>query len=263
VLRVRDLGKTSVSESKTQETSGLLNFDNKKQIRYKNNVNINSKFRTGNLDNEFKIHRLRKESRKGREFLARRAEILGAAEKLFAKRGFHGTTMFELAKLAEFSVGTIYNFFKTKQEVYYTLLIEKLDLFFSKLDKEVNQKPPGLSQILALIKASVEFFEENQDFFRIFVQERSTVELSLGVAAAKEKRKRYLAYIDFVAKVMAKAIEKGDIEKFNPLEIAYSLVGMLDSFCTYWTMYPESNGLGSKVPFVYDLFIKGAGKKRK
>jgi AcrR family transcriptional regulator len=211
-----------------------------------------------------KIHRnLKMESRKGREYLVRRAEILRAAEKLFAEKGFHGTTILDLAKLSEFSVGTLYNFFKTKEEVYYTLLIEKLDLFQSKLGTEINQHSPGLAQILALIEASVKFFQENQDFFRIFIQERSTVELSVGAAAGKELRKRYLAYIDLVAKVMTKAIEKGDIQKFNPVEIAYCLVGILNSLYTYWTLNPELNEFISKVPFICGLFLKGVGKRGK
>jgi AcrR family transcriptional regulator len=210
-----------------------------------------------------KIHNFTEDSRKGREYLTRRAEILRAAEKLFAEKGFHGTTMLDLAKLSEFSVGTLYNFFKTKEEVYYTLLIEKLDLFHSKLGTEINQHPLGLVQILALIEASVKFFQENQDFFRIFIQERSTVELSVGAAAGKELRKRYLVYIDLVAKVMTKAIKKGDIQKFNPVEIAYSLVGMLNSLCTYWTLNPELKEFVSKVPFIYDLFLKGAGTGEK
>jgi AcrR family transcriptional regulator len=226
-------------------------------------MNNNSKFEIENINNKLKIHNLRKDSRKGREYFGRRAEILRAAEKLFAEKGFHGMSMFDLAKSAEFSVGTLYHFFKSKEEIYYTLLIEKLDLFQSGLDKEVGQYPPGSAQILALIKASIEFFQENQDFFRIFIQERSTAKLSVGVAAGKELRKRYLAYVDFVTKVMTKAVEKGDIEEFNPLELAYSLVGMLDSFGAYWTMYPQSNGLSSKAPFIYDLFMKGAGKRGK
>ncbi len=226
-------------------------------------MNTNSKFKIMNSNNKLKIHSLMKDSRKKREYLARRAEILRAAEKLFAEKGFHGMAMFDLAKSAEFSVGTLYHFFKSKEKIYYTLLIEKFDLFQSGLDKEVGQHPTGSAQILALIKASVEFFQENQDFFRIFIQERSTVELLVGVAARKELRKRYFAYIDLVAKIITKAIEKGEIEEFNPLEIAYSLVGMLDSFCTYWTMYPQPNGLDSKAPFIYDLFMKGAGKRGK
>jgi len=217
-----------------------------------------------NLNNKMKVHiTVNAKSRKGREYLFRRGEILKSAEKLFAEKGFHGTTMLDLAKLSEFSVGTLYNFFKTKEEVYYTLLIEKLDLFQSRLDTKINQHPPGLDQILALIGASVKFFEENQNFFRIFIQERSTVESSVGATAGKELRKRYLSYIDLVAKVITKGIEKGDIQKCNPLEVAYSLVGILDSLCTYWTLNPEVKEFVSKAPFICDLFLRGVGKREK
>jgi hypothetical protein len=85
----------------------------------------------------------------------------------------------------------------------------------------------------------------------------------VGATAGKELRKRYLSYIDLVAKVMTKAIEKGDIQKCNPLEVAYSLVGILDSLCTYWTLNPELKEFVSKVPFICDLFLKGAGKREK
>jgi AcrR family transcriptional regulator len=210
-----------------------------------------------------KIHNFTEESRKGREYLTRRAEILKAGEKLFAEKGFYRATMVDLAKMSEFSVGTLYNFFKTKEEVYYTLLIEKIDLFHSRLDREVNRHPPGLPQILHLIESFVKFFQEDKDFFRIFIQERSTLELSVVATEPKELKQRYLTYIDFVANVITRAFEKGDIEKFNPLEIAYVLVGMLNSFVAYWTMYPEPNGLVSKIPFIYDLFLKGVAKRGK
>lgn len=76
--------------------------------------------------------------------------------------------MLDLANLSEFSVGTLYNFFKSKEELCYNLLIEKLDFFQLRLDTDVNQHPVGHPQILALIEATGKFFQENQGFFRDF-----------------------------------------------------------------------------------------------
>ena len=200
-------------------------------------------------------------SRKDREYQARRADILRAAEKLFGERGFQRATMSDLAGLSEFSVGTIYNFFKSKEEIYYTLILEKFDLFQRQLNKEVKQCPAGRPQIRALIEAALIFFQENQGFFRIFLQERSTLESVVGAAAREELRKKYLAYIDFVAQVMARAIKKRDLQDLHPREFAYSLVGMLNSFIFHWTLYPQGNELISKVPFIYDLFLNGVAQR--
>lgn len=184
-----------------------------------------------------------------------------AAEKLFAERGFQRATMSDLAGLSEFSVGTLYNFFKSKEEVYYTLILEKFDLFQRQMNKEVKQCPAGRPQIRALIEASLVFFQENQGFFRIFLQERSILESLVGAAGQRELRKKYLDYIDFVAQVMARAIKKGDLQDIHPREFAYSLVGMLNSFIFHWTIYPQGNELTSKIPFIYDLFLNGVAQR--
>jgi AcrR family transcriptional regulator len=65
-------------------------------------------------------------SRKEREFLTRRADILSAAEKVFAARGFYGSTMDEIAKRAEFGTGSLYKYFRGKNDLYFSLIDEKV-----------------------------------------------------------------------------------------------------------------------------------------
>lgn len=54
-------------------------------------------------------------SRKEREQLQRRAEILQAALELFSQKGYHNVSMHEIAARAEFAVGTLYKFFKIRK----------------------------------------------------------------------------------------------------------------------------------------------------
>jgi len=202
-------------------------------------------------------------SRKEKEYLTRRADILKAAENLFAEKGFHGATMADLASVSEFSVGTLYKFFARKEEVYYILILERLDLFHLQLETEVNQYPAGLAQIRVLIEACLRFFQENQEFFKIFIQERSTLESSVGAALAEELRKKYLTTIGIVERVMEKAIRKGDLQPLNPRDLAYALVGILNSFSQHSILFPQPGDLLSKVPFIQDFFLKGALRKSK
>jgi len=64
-----------------------------------------------------------KPSRKEREQLQRRTEILQAALELFLQKGYHNVSMHEIAVRAEFAVGTLYKFFKNKDELYKDILL--------------------------------------------------------------------------------------------------------------------------------------------
>ena len=75
----------------------------------------------------------KKPSRKQREADLRKHEILEAAEKLFLANGYEDTTMNQIANEAEFSKGTLYNYFKSKEEAVKNIqagweeLFEELD----------------------------------------------------------------------------------------------------------------------------------------
>ena len=212
--------------------------------------------------NRIIVHMERANSRKEKEYLTRRTDILKAAESLFAEKGFHGATMADLAAQSEFSVGTLYKFFGSKEEVYSILILERLDLFHLQLETEVSQHSAGLMQIRVLIEACLRFFQENREFFKILIQERTTLELSVGAALAEELRKKHLTTIGIVERVMKKAIQKGDLQPMNPQDLAYALVGILNSFSQHSILFPQPGDLLSKVPFIQDLFLKGALKKR-
>ncbi len=182
-----------------------------------------------------------------------------AAEKVFAERGFHGATMSDLADTSEFSVGTLYKFFKSKEEVYYLLILEKLDLFHLRLKTQADQQP--VAQIRTLIEASLNFFQENREFFKIFILERANLESSVGATLAGELKKKYLTTLAIFQHVMEKAIHKGKLRKADPQDLANALVGILNSFAQHSILFPQPGELLEKVPFIHDLFLRGAAGK--
>ena len=62
--------------------------------------------------------------RRERENLRQRGEILETALSLFSEKGYHNVSMQQIAKQAEFGVGTIYKFFANKQDLYKILIME-------------------------------------------------------------------------------------------------------------------------------------------
>ena len=199
-------------------------------------------------------------SRKKREYQARRSEILGVAERLFASKGFHNTTMAEIAQESEFAIGTLYQFFKNKEDLYYTMVIEKLGLLYSTIGNKVSRFRDSLKKIEGLIKTQLSFFQDNRDFFAIFIKERGSLEATVNEDFGEVLRQKYLSFIDLVAQVMLTGIEQSKLKDLDAREMAWALLGIINSFVFQWIINPRGASLVSKSVVIMDLFLRGAGE---
>lgn len=99
------------------------------------------------------------EERREREKKMRRRQIMDAAKKVFASKGFGGATMENIAEEAEFSPATLYLYFKNKDELFASLNLRMLRDLIAKMDEVRDQK--NLSpekRIMALEKALYEVY---------------------------------------------------------------------------------------------------------
>jgi len=83
----------------------------------------------------------RKLSSRERERLAQRREMLAAALDLFSDKGYHNVSMHQIAEKAEFAIGTLYRFFKNKEDLYRALIREQSDKFHEALTRAIEE--PG------------------------------------------------------------------------------------------------------------------------
>jgi TetR/AcrR family transcriptional regulator len=196
-------------------------------------------------------------SRKEREYLAHREEILLAAEKVFAAKGFFPTTMSDIARQAEFGTGTLYKYFKSKEELYFTLIDEKVEEINCLVKSELSQKTSAVERIKKVLGLQFEFFERNRDFFRIYTSERSRFEWTVKDELGRGLHEKMIAYINILAEVMRKGIEEGEFRPLNPMDLAHALVGIVNSFIFEWMMSRESYPLISKLDTVLEIFLGG------
>jgi TetR/AcrR family transcriptional regulator len=196
-------------------------------------------------------------SRKEREHLAHREEILLAAQKVFAAKGFFPTTMSDIAREAEFGTGTLYKYFKSKEELYFTLIDEKVEEIHCLVKAELSQKTSAVERIKKVLGLQFEFFERNRDFFRIYTSERSRFEWTVKDELGKGIHEKMIAYINILAEVMRQGIEEGEFRPLNLKDLAHALVGIVNSFIFEWMISRESYPLISKVDTVLEIFLGG------
>jgi len=196
--------------------------------------------------------------RKEREYLAHREEILSAAEKVFAAKGFFPTTMSDIAREAEFGTGTLYKYFKSKEELYFTLIDEKVEEINRLVKTELLQKTSAVERIKKVLGLQFEFFERKRDFFKIYISERNRFEWTVKDDLGKGLHEKMVAYINILAKVMRQGIKEGKFRPLNPMDLAHTLVGIVNSFVFEWLISREPYPLISKLDTVLEIFLGGA-----
>ena len=117
-------------------------------------------------------------SRKEREFLRHRGEIINAAERVFSEKGYVSTTMEEIARQAEFGVGTLYKFFDNKADLHTEILRTKLNQMEQQAYAAIEAGTTPLEKIERYFSLRIEFFWGNQEFFRLF--QETTEELLIS-----------------------------------------------------------------------------------
>lgn len=201
-------------------------------------------------------------SRRERERLIHRKEILRAAEKLFAVKGFFQTAMSEIAQVAEFGTGTLYKYFKSKEDLFFTLIDEKTDEIYRLVKTELSRKASVIERLRNTLILELGFIERNRDFFKIYTSESSRYEWSLKDDCGKKIHDKMVSYIQHLAQVLKEGMRAGELKSMNPLDLAHAFEGIVHSFIFEWLISPRSFPLVSKADTILEIFLKGAGQER-
>ncbi|HPC03734.1 MAG TPA: TetR/AcrR family transcriptional regulator [Syntrophales bacterium] len=111
----------------------------------------------------------RLEQRRRKEKEQRKKSILTAARRQFLKRGFNDVTVEGIAREARISKGTVYLYFKSKEEIYAHVLLSHIGKFHEQM-RELGSNGANASERLHLFaSAYIDFFLSNRELFRIFM----------------------------------------------------------------------------------------------
>lgn len=103
--------------------------------------------------------------RKEREKEQRRNDIVDAAEKLFFENGINNVSMEDVAKEAELSKGTLYLYFKSKEELHWAVMKRGFFIMGKHMENAVNESENGFENLVAIGRAFVDFTSSHSDYF--------------------------------------------------------------------------------------------------
>ncbi|MDD2752410.1 MAG: TetR/AcrR family transcriptional regulator [Candidatus Omnitrophica bacterium] len=203
-------------------------------------------------------------NRKERDRLLRQSDILKAAEHVFATKGYHKATIQDIARQAQYAVGTIYLYFKDKEVLYLNLIERKIADLISEVKKEVNKTEDAKEKIKVLVRQQLAYFEGNQDFFRIYFSERGGLRWAIKDKISKSAVDKFVKYIDYITELLRDAQEKLLIRKDLDIKrLAYVLASMLNAVIIPWLKGAcKKERITDMTDFILDIFFKGVEQKQ-
>ncbi|CEP68450.1 Tetracycline transcriptional regulator,TetR-related, C-terminal [Moorella glycerini] len=152
----------------------------------------------------------------------KRQQILAAATEIFATRGFYQAKIADIAAAAGVGKGTVYEYFRSKKDLFQQLL---LHLFNAHLDHllKVVQEPDLAGFLERLFRESLSYFQAHQEIARILLSDHPPIDAAtqrLLFAAKQEKLQRMAAYLKAAA-------ERGEMRPVSPWMAANLIVGFI------------------------------------
>ncbi len=202
-------------------------------------------------------------SRKEKERLFRRAAIMDAAMSIFAKKGYRDTTLEEIAITSEFGKGTIYNYFKSKEDIYSAII----DDVSANLYDIIQQADSGT-------KNSKDFFEMHaklvfqycvgkRDAFIIYVREIAHFTTDIFITDRQKINERH----DKVRSILTKKISKGmklkEIKKYDAEKLATLYEHLLFPYMLFLiNTFENKFDQDREIDFILAVFYNGIINKK-
>ena len=182
----------------------------------------------------------------------KRDRILDAAVKVFADRGFHTATVAEIAKAAGVADGTIYLYFKSKDDVLLRLFDEKMGELEGEVRAALANETSARGKLERFIQHHLALVEKNPDLAAVLIVElRQSAQFLKAADRAKP-------YIDLIAEVVKGGQESGEFARdISPQTVKRAIFGALDELALAWLLSGRRATLKKTAAEVAGWLVRG------
>jgi AcrR family transcriptional regulator len=206
------------------------------------------------------------QERKEREKERRRQQIIVAAKRVFSEKGFNKATMEDIAKEAELSPGTLYLYFKNKEELYASLslrILQYLHIRVTHVNKEAALSPE--QKLSALMEAMYDVYDfDPLIIINMFHLQSSETLKNLSDSLLEEIKDLSQKSIGAIARIFEEGIAKGIYLDRHPVALADIFWAMFSGVVLWEAskkiISADKDYLKSTLATAFELFERGIRK---
>lgn len=208
--------------------------------------------------------------RKEREKEQRREEIVTAAEKIFFEKGLAIATMDEIAEAAELSKGTLYLYYKSKEDLYLAVAMRGSEIMYKMFLETTSPEKSTIERIAGLAEAYYRFFKQNRDYFRMYQyfdnsQFHKQVSQDMLHTCATNDQKIWDLVIGLIQQGIDEGLFDADLDAKQAAIILWAngnaIMRLMDREDTYFTEHMKLD-LEATLQKAYQLILEGMMTKK-
>jgi TetR/AcrR family fatty acid metabolism transcriptional regulator len=185
-------------------------------------------------------------------------QILEAAVKVFARQGFHQSTVAEIAKEAGVADGTIYLYFKNKDDILVQFFSFRAKQVFESFRAEVDRAQTSLDKLRNVVRCHLAEFQRDRDGAVVY-QVETHQNSRLAEAQIREMSQMYR---DLISEIVEQGQQEGTIRRDLYVGLVKRFViGAVDEVINTWLHSDREYDLVSMADPLVELFIKGIGQR--
>ena len=197
-------------------------------------------------------------TRRDREKLRQRQDMLDAALELFSEKGYHNVSMHKIAEKAEFAIGTLYKFFRNKEDLYKALILQQDGRFHDALTNAIEEGDDEIEKLRNYVKAKGAIFMDNVSVVRLYFAETRGASFNIKAGLDNEIRKRYIQFLHRLSLVFESGIKRKRFREIaKPYHLAVALDALSNAFLFLWLDSPEQHPYPENPDTILNILFRG------
>ena len=178
--------------------------------------------------------------------------------RVFSRQGFFKSTVAQIAREAGVADGTIYLYFKNKEDILVQFFTYKTQLVFNGFRESVNRGSHAAERLKNLIRRHLEEFQKDPDMARLYQAEMRRH----SRLAEQEIRAMSQMYRDLVAEIIHQGQQEGTMRRdLNLTLVKRMIIGTLDEIISTWLHSGQEYELVAMTDPLAELFLQGIGEQ--
>jgi len=187
----------------------------------------------------------------------KKQRIMNSAIKVIAEKGYNGASTALIARDAGVSQGIIFHYFGNKEDLFWTMIKQKAEIFERELKQNLRDEKNALKKIEIALITFAKLIEKEEKFYEVVIKQIR----GSGLNLEKLNKIGVMKFAYLINELITEGIQQGVVRNIDPEIASICFFGMIDFNAFRWFLRNKDFSLEQIAKQIVDIFVSGIKEK--